>query len=97
MRSQNSLHKLCFLLVLMIMLTEVKDASETYPEREVMCISICNLPAYYFKKEECKAVTHRVYSFGTTSLGYRDILSCDLNKHVCWLSDHVINESHGIH
>ena len=96
MRSQNSLHKLCFPLILMIMLTEVKDTSESYPEREVMCISICNFPAHYFKKEECKEVTYRVYSFVTTSQGYPDILSCDLNKHVSCLSEHVIIESHGI-
>ena len=97
MRSQNSLHKLCFPLILMIMLTEVKDTSESYPEREVICISICNFPAHYFKKKECKEVTYRVYSFVTTSQGNPDILSCDLNKHVSGLSDHMIIESHGIH
>ena len=90
------MHKLCFPLILMIMLTEVKDTSESYPEREVMCISICNFPAQYFKKEECKEVTNRVYTFVTTSQGYRNMLSCDLNMHVSGLSDHVIIESHGI-
>ena len=44
----------------------------------------------------CKEVTYRVYSFVTTSQGYTDILSCDLNKHVSCLSEHVIIESHGI-
>ena len=97
MRNQNSLHRLCFRLMLMIMLIEVKDTSELYLEREVMCISICNFPAYYFKKEECEEVTYRVYSFVTTSQGYPDILSCDRNKHVSWLSDHVTMEFHGIH
>ena len=81
----------------MIMLTEVKDTPESYPEREVLCISICNFPAHYFKKEECKEVTYRVYSVVTTSQGYPDILSCDLNKDVVSLSEHVIIESHGIH
>ena len=66
----------------MIMLTEVRDNSELYPEREVMCTSICNLLAHYFEKEEYKEVTYRVYSFVTTSQGYPDMLSCDLNKHV---------------
>ena len=47
-------------------------------------------------RKKCKEVTYRVYSFVTTSQGYPDILSCDLNKHVSWLSDHVIIESHGI-
>ena len=79
------------------MLTEVKDTSESYPEREVMCIPICNFPAHYFKKEECKEVIYRVYSFVSTSQGYPDILSYDLNKHIGCLSDHVIIESHGIH
>ena len=45
----------------------------------------------------CKEVTNRVYSLVTTSQGYPDILSCDQHKHVSWLSDHVIIESHGIH
>ena len=81
----------------MIMLTEVKDTSESDREGEVMCISIWYFPANYFKKEECKEVTSRVYSFVTTSQGYPDIVSCDLNKHVSWLSDHVIIEYHGIH
>ena len=40
MGSQNSLHKLCFPLILMFMVTEVKDTSESYTEREDMCISI---------------------------------------------------------
>ena len=44
----------------------------------------------------CKEVTYWVYSFVTTSQGYPDILSCDLNKHVSCLSEHVIIESHGI-
>ena len=44
----------------------------------------------------CKEVTYRVYSFVTTSQGYPDILSCDLNKHVSCLSEHVMIESHGI-
>ena len=67
MRSQNLLHKLCFPLILKIMLTEVKDTSVLYPEREVMFISICDFPAHYFEKEACKEVTYRVYSFVTTS------------------------------
>ena len=96
MRSQNSLHKLCFPLIVMIMLTEVKDTSESYTEREVMCILTCNLPAHYFKKGECKEVTYRVYSFVTTSHGYPDMLLFDLNKDVSWLSDHVIIQSHVI-
>ena len=45
----------------------------------------------------CKKVTYRVYSFVTISQGYPDILSCDLNKHVSCLSEHVIIESYGIH
>ena len=45
----------------------------------------------------CKEVTYRVYSFVTTSQGYPEMLSCDLNKHVSCLSDHVIIESYGIH
>ena len=97
MRSQNSLHKLCFPLILMIMLTEVKDTSESHPEREVMCISIGNCAAHYFEKEEGKEVTYRVYSFVTTFQGYPNMRSCDLNKHVSCLSDHVIIESYGIH
>ena len=86
MRSQDSLHKLCISLILMIMLTEVKHTSQSYLEREVMCISTCNFLAHYVKKEECKEVTYRVYSFVTTSQAHPDILSCDLNKHVSWLS-----------
>ena len=82
MMNQNSLPKLYVPIILMIMLTEVKDTSELYTEREVICISICNFPAYYFEKEECKEVTYRVYSVDTTSHGYPDILSCDLNKYV---------------
>ena len=97
MKNQNLLLKLCFLLILMIMLTEVRDTLELYSEREVMCISICNFPTHDLEKEECKEVTYRVYSFVTTSQGYSDILSCDPNKHVSWFSDHVITESHGIH
>ena len=94
MRIQNSLHKRCDPLILILMLTEVKDTSESYPKRDGMCISICNFPAHYLKKQECKEVTYRVYSFVTTSQGYPHILSCDLNKHVSGLSDHVITESH---
>ena len=82
MRSQNSLHKLCLPLILIIMLTEVKYSTKSYSEGEVICISICNFPAHYCKKEECKAVTYRVYGCVTTSQGYPDILSCDQNKHV---------------
>ena len=96
-RNQNSLYKLCFPLILIIILTEVQDTSELYPEREIMCTLIYDFPPYYFKKEECNEVTYRVYSFVTTSQGYPHILSYDLNKHVSWLSDHVIMESHGIH
>ena len=84
MRSQNSLHKLCFPLILMIMLTEVQDTSDSCPEREGTCISICNFPAHYFKKAECKEVSYRVYSFVTTLQGYPDILPCDLSKHISW-------------
>ena len=97
MRNQNSLHKLCVPIILMIMLIEVKDTSALYSEREVMCISICDFPAYYFKKEECKEVTYRAYSVVTTSQGSPYILSCDLNKDVPCLSDYVIMESHGIY
>ena len=35
--------------------------------------------------------------FVTTLQGYPDMLSCDLNKHVYWLYDHVIIESHENH
>ena len=80
----------------MIMLPEVKDTSESYSETEVMCNPIGNCPAYYFKNGECKEVTYNVYSFVTTLQGYPDILSSDLNKHISWLSDLVIMESHGI-
>ena len=79
------------------MLTEVRDTCELYPEREVICIAIRNFLAHYFEKAECKEVTVTEYSFVITSQGYPNILSCDLNKHVSWLSDHVIIESHGIH
>ena len=97
MRSQNSLRKLCFPLILMIMLPEVQDTSESYPETEVMCISICNFPTHYFQKQECKEVTYRVYSVVTTSQGEPDILSGDLNQDVSWSSDHVIIECYGIY
>ena len=62
MRSQNSLHKLCFPLLWMIKLTEVKHTSESQSDREVMCRPIGNFPAHYLKKEECKELTYRVYS-----------------------------------
>ena len=81
----------------MIMLTEVTDTSELYPETEVMCISMCNFTARDFKEKECKAVTYRVYSFVPTSQGYPDILSCDINKHISWLTDHIIIESYEMH
>ena len=55
MRGKNSLYKLCFPRILIIMLTEVKEISESYTEREVMSISICNFPVHYFKKEDVTA------------------------------------------
>ena len=48
-------------------------------------------------KQKCKEVTYRVCSFVPTLQGYPGILSCDLNKHISWLLDHVIVESHGIY
>ena len=55
------------------------------------------LPFTVTLHRECKEVTYRVYSFVSTSQGYPDILSCDLNKSVSYVSDHAIIESHGIH
>ena len=97
MRNHNSLHKLCYTRILMIMSTEVKNISELYTESEVMCISSCNFPVHYVTKAEYKQVTYRVYSFVSTSQDYPDILARDLNKHVSWLSDHMILQSDGIH
>ena len=97
MTNKNSPHKHCLLLILMTMLTEVNNTSELNPERQDMCTAICNFFAHYFEKEKCKEVIYRIYSFATTSQGYPDILSCDLNKNVAWLSDHVIIECHTIH
>ena len=96
-RDQNSRNKLCFPLVWMMILIAVKDTWELYSKREVMCISICNVATHYFKKEECKEVTSTVYSFVTTSQGYPNVLSCNLKKHVSWLSDDVIMECNRIH
>ena len=79
------------------MLTEMKDTSEIYSEREVICISLCNFPAHDFKQEECKEVTYRVYCCITSLQGYPDILSCDLKIHVFVWSAHVIMKSHEIH
>ena len=97
MRNQNSLHNLCVLLIFMTMLTEVRDTSELYRAREDTCTTIWNFLAHYFEKEECKEVTYRVCPFVTTSQDYPNILSCDVNEHVSWVSDHMIMESHGIH
>ena len=81
----------------MIMLTEVKDPSQLYCKSEVMCITICDFPGHFFKKEECEEVTYRVYSVVTILQAYFDVLSGDIKKHISWVSDHEIMKSNGIH
>ena len=54
---------------------------ELYIECRALAGSLKHIPASHYDIN-CKEVTYRVYSFVTTSQGYPDILSCDLNKHV---------------
>ena len=68
------------------------DRAEKNPSRRQYTIGV-----YWARQDSCQEVTYRVYYFVTTSQGYPDILSGDLDKHVSWLSYHVIIESHGIH